>query len=100
MVKLSGTTPVIDPHFTTASLNIYPNPFSSAATLDISLAANVYTIIDLIDVAGRKLQNVLDESLTGGHHKIELNRNQLPSGIYFLQTLIGEKVIITKVVIE
>jgi len=97
--------------FTTAALKsggtsnetvfeVYPNPFTSAAVISFSIHQNSKVHIELYDIAGRKLQHVLDENLGAGNHEVNLNRDQLNSGIYFVRLLINDEVTMKKIVIE
>ena len=71
-----------------------PNPFNPATTfwLEIPLAGRV--VLDLFDIRGRHLANLLDESRPAGRSQLRFDAQSigdgaLPSGVYFarLQTI-------------
>ncbi len=80
--------------------NVYPNPFISSTTISFSLQQDSRVQIELYDVAGRKLLTLLDESVVAGSHEVNLNRDQLSAGIYFIRISINGEVMMKKVVIE
>jgi hypothetical protein len=86
--------------FEQSVFDVYPNPFTSSATISFSLQQSSRVQIELYDVAGRKLQTVLDENVAEGNHEVNLNREQLSTGIYFLQLKMNDEVVMKKVVIE
>jgi hypothetical protein len=87
--------------------DMYPNPFSSLSIISFSLTNDSQVQIQLYDLTGRKLQTILDESLSAGNHEVRLNRDQMSAGIYFLQLKMNDpkgsgqaEVLTKKVVIE
>ena len=85
---------------TDVSFSTYPNPFSSITNISFALEENSHTSIELFDLSGRKLLILLDENLDEGNHEVRLNRQQLSSGIYFLQLKTNSSVMLSRVVIE
>ncbi|HYV92511.1 MAG TPA: choice-of-anchor L domain-containing protein [Chitinophagales bacterium] len=79
---------------------VYPNPFSSSASILFSVWQDSRVQIELYDLTGRKLQTVLDENVAAGNQEVNLNRNQLHSGIYLIKLSINSDVMMKKVVIE
>jgi hypothetical protein len=71
-------------------LSIYPNPFNPSTTLAFTLPKSGFTIIDVYDLAGRKVQTLADGMLAAGEHRLTFNGSQLPSGIYFARLQSGE----------
>lgn len=61
----------------------YPNPFREETVFPIILEEKSTVKIDLFDMSGRKMTNVLDEQrLSAGKQEIKMSRNQLKSGMY------------------
>jgi hypothetical protein len=81
-------------------LDVYPNPFSSSTTISFSLERDSKVKIELFDVAGKKLQTLLYEALVAGNHEVNLNRDQLNAGIYFIRLLINDEEMMRKVVVQ
>ncbi len=63
----------------------YPNPFTSVTTIPLSLATDSNVMIELFDVQGRKLKEVIKETLGSGDQKIKVDRAGLASGSYLYQ---------------
>ncbi|MEZ4703243.1 MAG: right-handed parallel beta-helix repeat-containing protein [Rhodothermales bacterium] len=64
---------------------VYPNPFTSRATLEISLPASEVVDVALYDLLGRRVATVLGGSGAGQLQRIELDGNALPAGVYFVR---------------
>lgn len=82
------------------SINVYPNPFSNSATISFSVPQAIHATIELYDLAGRKLQTVLNENTAAGNHELNLNRDQLNAGIYFLRLRVDGNEVIKKLIIQ
>jgi hypothetical protein len=81
-------------------IEVYPNPFTSSTTISFSSQQDSHTTIALFDLAGRKLQTLLNENVAAGNHEVQLNRQSLAAGIYFLQLTINGEVVTKKLVVE
>ncbi|MBK6484947.1 MAG: T9SS type A sorting domain-containing protein [Chitinophagaceae bacterium] len=82
------------------SLEVYPNPFSNSATISFSLPEATHAYIELFDLAGRKLQTIVDKDLSSGNHEVIFQRGQLSSGLYLLQVKLGDILEVRKLVVE
>jgi hypothetical protein len=80
--------------------DILPNPFSNSTIISFTLYEDASSTIELFDLAGRKLQTILNGNLSAGNHEVTLNRGQLTSGIYFLEVRINANVEVIKLIIE
>jgi hypothetical protein len=67
----------------------YPNPFNPTTTFtfDISAANNVR--IDLYNVAGQKIQTLVNDYYAPGVYEVNFNGSHLPSGVYFYKMISG-----------
>jgi PKD repeat protein len=77
-----------------ANMNLYPNPASSQATLELELTDLSDLQVNLLDVYGRQLRTISNARLDAGTHQIQLNQlNELPAGMYLIdvQTNKGRK---------
>ena len=70
------------------NFNVYPNPANTSATIDLSAFSGKAVNIELYDALGRKVINV--ENLKTD--KYILNRNNLPTGIYFMNVVSEGKI--------
>lgn len=76
-------------------LQCYPNPFNPSTIIEFSLPSREKIKLEVFDLLGRKLSNLIDAEIDGGKHKIEFNAAGLSSGIYFYR-LTTPKVSITR----
>ncbi len=71
----------------------YPNPFSSAATIELLVPEYAYVHVVLHDILGRKVQEVQSARfLSKGVHTLILTRSGLPSGTYFVTAQVKDKI--------
>ena len=65
------------------------NPFSYASRLDVSLAHSSHVKVTVYDVAGRRVAQLVDDSLPAGHHTVRWNgdsqQGRVASGVYFVR---------------
>ncbi|MES2567534.1 MAG: T9SS type A sorting domain-containing protein [Bacteroidota bacterium] len=83
-----------------SKLNFYPNPTSTNGTIEVVLNENSKMDISILNSVG---QTVYSTMLSGnsGINRVELNLNNLSSGLYFYQVkLEGSKAITKKFAIE
>ncbi|MDB5032965.1 MAG: 5-nucleotidase [Chlorobi bacterium] len=59
----------------------YPNPFTTATTLELSLDRTSDVVVEITSVSGRRMMRVLDRRLDAGVHRIPINAD-LPTGTY------------------
>lgn len=72
------------------SVSIYPNPFDNTATLHISnVSGNVS--LALYDVLGKEVKNIMNIK----NENVQINRDNLPDGIYFYQVRNNDNTIAT-----
>jgi len=76
-------------------LNIHPNPFSSTTIISFDNPYNESYILRIIDQNGKLIKEMSDIR----SNSIELNREDLPSGIYFLE-LSGKNISRAKLLIR
>ncbi len=68
----------------------YPNPFNPTTTISYSLHRACYVTLKIYDVTGREIKTLVNEEKSRGIYSLELNGNNLPSGIYFYQLRTNE----------
>lgn len=73
---------IADANGATLGFANYPNPFNETTTFVVNLPYSGVATIELFDMVGKRLNVVLDESMTSGDHKVTLNSNNLKPGVY------------------
>jgi hypothetical protein len=81
------------------SLNIYPNPFSSTTTIELSTLTDNFISLEVYDITGKKIEILLSEELSKGDHIINWNAENLNEGIYFIRVKTNTASIVRKVII-
>ncbi|MEM6318913.1 MAG: reprolysin-like metallopeptidase [Bacteroidota bacterium] len=78
-----------------------PNPFQQQTQINYVLPKTTEVAIHLLDINGRMLQNVVPPTLQkAGQYQIELNANNLASGVYLLQLQTGRMLVTEKLVVR
>lgn len=65
-----------------STFEVYPNPFSNSATLDLRLAEAQNVRVELFDMAGQKVMTVFDGACTKGLNSFPISGTSLLSGVY------------------
>ena len=68
----------------------YPNPFNSTTTIEFSLKKDGIYKIEVYDILGRKVDEILNEFKQTGSYKINFNADKLSSGVYFYRLVSPE----------
>ena len=79
-----------------ADFNIYPNPTYNSATIDLSQFNGKEVTIELYDALGRQSKNITNIKTD----KYVLQRDNLQSGIYFMNVLVDGKRFSKKIIFE
>jgi hypothetical protein len=61
----------------------YPNPFNPATIIRYSLADRDRVNLEVYDILGRRVVELVNEVQAAGDHSIVFDASQLPTGIYF-----------------
>ena len=68
----------------------YPNPFNSTVRLDYGLAEPTNVSVNIFDIGGRLVANLVTGKLNAGFHSIVWDGKTTSSGIYFVRMLAGD----------
>lgn len=79
-----------------ADFNIYPNPAYTSAIIDLSAFKGNEVMIELYDAFGRKVKNVSKIKAD----QYELSRDNMSSGIYFMNVIVNGRSFSKKIVFE
>ena len=70
--------------------NPHPNPFNQRTALDFTLPSEAQVSLSVFDITGREIAKLVDGYKSAGHHQIEFNASQHPSGVYFARLQAGD----------
>lgn len=78
---VSGSNEILDQN--------YPNPFSRNTTITFGSDGGMVTI-QMFDVNGRLVKNILQQNMAKGRHQVTISRGDLPPGQYFYRLTNGK----------
>ncbi len=71
----------------------YPNPFNSATNISWKSSASNYQSMKLFNSLGQEIHTIIEGYFHSGTHSTSFNINSsLPSGVYYYQLRIGDKI--------
>ncbi|MEO8211261.1 MAG: T9SS type A sorting domain-containing protein [bacterium] len=73
----------------------YPNPFNPVTKIKFSVPENQFIKIQVYDIQGKEIQQLLNERVQAGNYETKFNGNNFSSGIYYY-TLESDNFSITK----
>ena len=86
MVNFHQTTSISDENATLfesyALEQNYPNPFNPSTVIKYDLIKSGVTKISIYDSNGRLISQILNRMMSAGHHELEFDGSDLPSGVY------------------
>lgn len=65
----------------------YPNPFNPATNISFKLEKQGMVCIDIYNVLGEKISNLINRELEAGFHLYRFDGSGLPAGIYFYKII-------------
>jgi hypothetical protein len=63
--------------------NVYPNPFNSRTKIAFTIDRPGRVTLDVFDIAGRKVESLMDKDLPVGKYEMTWNADSFASGMYF-----------------
>ena len=79
--------------------NNYPNPFNPSTNIEFDLPVSGAVSLELYDIAGKKVLDMLNENLSAGKYKYTLNGSNLNSGVYFVKFNAGSFTSVKKILL-
>jgi hypothetical protein len=67
-----------------------PNPFNPATEIRFTLGLDGPTRLEILDIAGRVVETLIDGQLSEGSHNITWNASAFPSGLYYCRVQSGD----------
>jgi len=80
--------------------NVYPNPFSNTTNINVDLLNNSNVSINISNIIGQTVKSISYGSLSKGSHKLQINAENLESGIYIYTLYINDSAVSGKMIIE
>ena len=77
----------------------YPNPFNPATKIIFKLLQKRWVLLDIYNLLGDKVSELLNEEMPPGYYEIEFNAHGLASGIYFYRIQSNDFLEIKKIVL-
>lgn len=74
------------------TISITPNPAQQNAELRLELTKQDVAAISLIDMTGKRVNNVFEGTLNSGVQKVTIKTDQLPNGIYNVEIRVGNQI--------
>ncbi len=74
----------------------FPNPFNAGTIIDYSLSRNAFIELSIFNIAGKRINTLVNKTQNPGNYKVIFKSGDLPSGIYFYRLLINNSKQITK----
>jgi len=72
---------------------VYPNPFNPSANISFSLPVNSMVNLSVWNLEGRKVSQMIDQSLSAGVHNVRWMAHDTPAGVYiFLLEVNGQRI--------
>ena len=81
-------------------LQIFPNPVTTAATIEFNLTTSTDLNIELLDITGQVVKVIQNGNLNAGLHTYTIERKDLSAGVYTLRLRNGEQVASRNIVVE
>jgi hypothetical protein len=73
-----------------------PNPFNPVTRIGYNLPSTQHVRIAVYDVAGRLVENLVNEVKAPGDYVVEWNAGNLPSGVYFYRMQTGSQTLVRR----
>jgi len=77
----------------------YPNPFNPTFTLPLQLNENAFVNIELVNILGQKVMQIENKQMSIGNNDLQINCENLNSGVYFVKVTVDNVNEIQKVVL-
>ncbi|HET6567396.1 MAG TPA: T9SS type A sorting domain-containing protein [Rhodothermales bacterium] len=68
----------------------FPNPFNSQTEIRFALPKSTHVQLEVFDLMGRKVAQLVDGQMEAGHHTVGFDANRLPGGVYVYRFRAGK----------
>jgi hypothetical protein len=73
-----------------------PNPFNPVTRISYHVSATQHVRIAIYDVAGRLVEDLVNETKAPGEYVVEWDAGRLPSGVYFYRMQTGDQMFVRR----
>jgi hypothetical protein len=73
-----------------------PNPFNPVTRISYNVSATQHVRIAIYDVAGRLVEDLVNETKAPGEYVVEWDAGRLPSGVYFYRMQTGDQMFVRR----
>ena len=81
-------------------LQNFPNPFNPTTTISFNLDKSEVVSMSIFDLNGTEIYEVINNQFySAGQHTININAEELPSGLYFYQLRSGKNILTKKMLL-
>jgi hypothetical protein len=80
--------------------NVAPNPMREKGSIAFSLTQHANVRIDLYDVKGELVKNLVDSRFVEGNYSYDLNTSDLTNGVYLIRMIANDQVYTQKVTVN
>ncbi len=81
-------------------MNVYPNPASAEATINLQLGHDVPVWVEVFNLTGQKVQDIPPTRLAAGNQTIRVDVSLLKQGAYFCKITAGAETATRKLIVE
>jgi thiol-disulfide isomerase/thioredoxin len=99
-IEVSARATGINETRTLDDLRIYPNPFQDNATIEFNLDKSEFLKVTVFDVTGKVVQDIPNQLYNVGNHKINVDGNNLESGLYYVNIIAADGIMTRKLVLN
>jgi len=71
-------------------MNVFPNPASQKATIEITVPNSAPVLIQAFDSKGALVKTILNNTMLQGKYQIEWNLNNIPNGLYIVEVSVSQ----------
>lgn len=79
-------------------LSLAPNPTTDMTTVTMSLPESATINMEITDVLGRDAKTIFTRDMTSGTHRFDVNLSGYAVGVYYLRIMVGNDMVVKKIV--
>ncbi len=90
-INLEGSVGINELNGNVSSFEVYPNPMAEVSTIAFNLNSEDRVSVVMLDVLGKEVMNIANQSYTAGEHKITFDKGALNAGVYVVRLRAGNQ---------